>query len=238
VSLIPALIKLIPPQKEELSDVDKKTIEDWLWIIFDSVLIILGILSLFRHVFEHPELILLFRLLRVFRVFRVFELSHTLKEIEKKIISVIPTITTFLALIVLILYSYAIIGMYMYDFHKFESIDFSGIYSAMSGLFIMMTNGWSDCLMELRTHSIVPDLYSDIFIFSFFIFSVTVTLNVFLAVMSSQIQDNIIKNNKINKKERPLEDTNDYDRILSELTALNKKVDDLAEGNKNATKNE
>ena len=46
----------------------------------------------------------------------------------------------------------------------------------------------------------------------------------------------IVKNTKINKKERPLEDTNDYDRILRELTTLNKKVDDLASEIINTTK--
>jgi len=65
----------------------------------------------------------------------------------------------------------------------------------MTSLFVMMTNGWSDTLVELRSHHIVPDIYTDVFIISFFIFSVLVTLNVFLAVMTTQIQDKIEKDN-------------------------------------------
>jgi voltage-gated sodium channel len=167
-----------------------------MWLVFDGLLVVMGFIALFRHLVEHPQLILLLRLFRVFRIFRIFELNETLKDIEKKIISVVPTIATFLVLIFLILYAYAIVGMYMYDFEDdFNTIDFSGVYAAMTSLFVMMTNGWSDTLAELRSHHIVPDIYTDIYIISFFIFSVLVTLNVFLAVMTSQIQDKIDKNN-------------------------------------------
>jgi voltage-gated sodium channel len=193
---LPALKKYL--SKGDQSDLarEKALIEEWMWLVFDGLLVVMGFIALFRHLVEHPQLILLLRLFRVFRIFRIFELNETLKDIEKKIISVVPTIATFLVLIFLILYAYAIVGMYMYDFEDdFNTIDFSGVYAAMTSLFVMMTNGWSDTLAELRSHHIVPDIYTDIYIISFFIFSVLVTLNVFLAVMTSQIQDKIDKNN-------------------------------------------
>jgi voltage-gated sodium channel len=190
---LPALKNYVSKEKKSNLEKDRALIEEWMWLIFDGLLVLMGFIALFRHLVEHPQLILLLRLFRVFRIFRIFELNQTLKDIEKKIISVVPTIATFLVLIFLILYAYAIVGMYMYDFRKYETIDFSGIYAAMTSLFVMMTNGWSDTLIELRSHHIVPNIYSDIYIISFFIFSVLVTLNVFLAVMTSQIQDKLAK---------------------------------------------
>jgi voltage-gated sodium channel len=190
---VPSLKRYLNMNSQGNLHQEKELIEEWMWLIFDGLLVIMGFIALFRHLVEHPQLILLLRLFRVFRIFRIFELNQTLKDIEKKIISVVPTIATFLVLIFLILYAYAIVGMYMYDFKKYDTIDFTGVYAAMTSLFVMMTNGWADTLIDLRSHHVVPNIYSDIYIISFFIFSVLVTLNVFLAVMTSQIQDKLAK---------------------------------------------
>ena len=214
------------------TDAEKAIIEEWLWLIFDGLLVIMGFIALFRHLVEHPQLILLLRLFRVFRIFRIFELNQTLKDIEKKIISVVPTIATFLVLIFLILYAYAIVGMYMYDFQKYETIDFSGVYAAMTSLFVMMTNGWSDTLIELRSHHVVPNIYSDIYIISFFIFSVLVTLNVFLAVMTSQIQDKLaqeISENHEDLMEKDKQILRAENTQQKEIQALNTKLDAILE---------
>jgi hypothetical protein len=220
-------IYLSAKNKDDLGR-EKALIEEWMWIVFDGLLVIMGFIALFRHLVEHPQLILLLRLFRVFRIFRIFELNQTLKDIEKKIISVVPTIATFLVLIFLILYAYAIVGMYMYDFQKYDTIDFSGVYAAMTSLFVMMTNGWSDTLVELRSHHVVPNFYSDIYIISFFIFSVLVTLNVFLAVMTSQIQDKLVKD--IAEDHKELKDADDKIMKMerkqqSEIIELSEKLD-------------
>ena len=225
---IPALKKYLSKDVKGNLEREKALIEEWMWLIFDGLLVIMGFIALFRHLVEHPQLILLLRLFRVFRIFRIFELNQTLKDIEKKIISVVPTIATFLVLIFLILYAYAIVGMYMYDFKKYDTIDFSGVYAAMTSLFVMMTNGWADTLIDLRSHHVVPNIYSDIYIISFFIFSVLVTLNVFLAVMTSQIQDKLAKD--IADDRQALKDADG--QILqiektqqSEIAELNAKLD-------------
>jgi len=203
-------------------------IEESFWLIFDFTLVFLGYLSFLRHLFDHPELILLLRMFRVFRIFRVFELNDTLKEIEKKIFSVIPTIITFLALIFLIIYSYAIIGMYLYNFQTFESIDFSNLYAALTGLFTIMTNGWSSTLAELRMAENVSTLVSEIYIISFFIFSVLITLNIFLAVMTTQIQDKLGKKmDTLNEKEDDLMKT-DFKQD-EKIALLNAKLDQIIE---------
>jgi hypothetical protein len=229
---LPALKKYLSKGAQGDLERERALIEEWMWLAFDGLLVLMGFIALFRHLVEHPQLILLLRLFRVFRIFRIFELNQTLKDIEKKIISVVPTIATFLVLIFLILYAYAIVGMYMYDFQKYDTIDFSGVYAAMTSLFVMMTNGWSDTLVELRSHHIVPNIYSDIYIISFFIFSVLVTLNVFLAVMTSQIQDKLAKDIAEDHEELLEKDQ----QILSaentqqqQIAALNAKLDVILE---------
>jgi voltage-gated sodium channel len=229
---LPALKNYLSKEKKSNLEKDRALIEEWMWLIFDGLLVIMGFIALFRHLVEHPQLILLLRLFRVFRIFRIFELNQTLKDIEKKIISVVPTIATFLVLIFLILYAYAIVGMYMYDFRKYETIDFSGVYAAMTSLFVMMTNGWSDTLIELRSHHIVPNIYSDIYIISFFIFSVLVTLNVFLAVMTSQIQDKLAKeiaddHNELLEKDKQILSAEHSQQ--KEIQELNAKLDAILE---------
>ncbi len=229
---LPALKNYVSKEKKSNLEKDRALIEEWMWLIFDGLLVLMGFIALFRHLVEHPQLILLLRLFRVFRIFRIFELNQTLKDIEKKIISVVPTIATFLVLIFLILYAYAIVGMYMYDFRKYETIDFSGIYAAMTSLFVMMTNGWSDTLIELRSHHIVPNIYSDIYIISFFIFSVLVTLNVFLAVMTSQIQDKLAKeiaedHNELLEKDKQILSAEQSQQ--KEIQELNAKLDAILE---------
>lgn len=229
---MPALKNYLSKEQNSNLEEDKALIEEWMWLIFDGLLVIMGFIALFRHLVEHPQLILLLRLFRVFRIFRIFELNQTLKDIEKKIISVVPTIATFLVLIFLILYAYAIVGMYMYDFQKYETIDFSGVYAAMTSLFVMMTNGWSDTLIELRSHHVVPNIYSDIYIISFFIFSVLVTLNVFLAVMTSQIQDKLaqeISENHEDLMEKDKQILRAENTQQKEIQALNTKLDAILE---------
>ena len=237
--LIPSGLNKIRDQKnKDGKTLEKKTndqidhenivIEESFWLIFDLILVLLGYLSFLRHLFDHPELILLLRMFRVFRIFRVFELNDTLKDIEKKIFSVIPTIVTFLALIFLIIYSYAIIGMYLYNFHTFDSIDFSNLYAAITGLFTLMTNGWSGTLTELRTDDNVSTLVSEIYIISFFIFSVLITLNIFLAVMTSQIQDKLEKKmDSLNEKEDDILETDI--RQDEKIALLNTKLDQIIE---------
>lgn len=209
-----------------------ESIEEWSWLLFDFILVIFTYLSFFRHMVEHPQIVLLLRLFRVFRIFKLFELNNTLKKIEKKIISAIPTIITFLILINIILYTYAVIGMYMYQFRKFESIDFTSVYNAMTGLFTLMTNGWSDTLKELRQVENVPSIITDAYIISFFIFSVLITLNVFLAVMTSQIQERIRDDMEIIKKQEDAiqKEISELEiDALRENQILNKKLDQIIE---------
>jgi len=232
--LIPTILLKIGERNEQNTktneEIDRENmiIEESFWLIFDFMLVVLGYLSFLRHLFDHPELLLLLRMFRVFRIFRVFELNDTLKDIEKKIFSIIPTIITFLVLIFLIIYSYAIIGMYLYDFHSFESIDFSNLYNALTGMFTIMTNGWSSTLEELRMAENVSSIVSEIYIISFFVFSVLITLNIFVAVMTTQIQEKLQnKMDALNDKEEDIMKSDIQQDEKIEL--LNQKLDQIIE---------
>ena len=48
--------------KRPVSEEHSTIIEDWAWFMFDVILVLLAYLSLFRHLVEHPQLILLLRL--------------------------------------------------------------------------------------------------------------------------------------------------------------------------------
>ena len=205
---------------------DGELIEEWFWLIFDLLLVILGYLSFLRHYFDHPQTILILRMFRVFRILRVFEFNRALRRIERKIFSVIPTVVTFIVLIFLIIYVYAIIGMHLYDYQQFEYIDFTNLHTSISSMFDIMANGWTDALVELKTSESAPVYLTEIFIYSFFIFSVLITLNVFIAVMTSQIQEKIERELQLIKKKE--------DQIIQQETEssenqdmLNQKLDKI-----------
>jgi len=209
------------------------TFETWFWLIFDTVLVLASWIAFAKHFIRHPEIILILRMLRIFRIFRIFSISEYIKNIEKKIIAVIPTISIFLVLIFLLIYTYAILGMNLYEFHKFDSIDFSNLYQAMLNLFMLMTNGWSGVLTDLRSYHAINPIITDIYVISFFIFSVMITLNVFLAVMTSGIQDRINeeKEQKLKQKttaskqpEGPLTLEEKIDYMNEQLKRLNEQL--------------
>src|SRR5690606_8899201 len=73
---------------------------DGLWNIFDFALVLGSIASLVIQLFvnesSHIELFFVARLLRISRVLRLLEVHEEIKRIERKILSVLPTIASFL----------------------------------------------------------------------------------------------------------------------------------------------
>jgi voltage-gated sodium channel len=216
--------KIFYAKKEDIqaNPDDGEIIESWFWILFDLLLVILGYLSFLRHYMDHPQTILLLRMFRIFRILRVFEFSPALKSIERKIFSVVPTVITFFFLIGLIIYVYAIIGMYLYDFKTFDTIDFSDLHVTITGIFDMMANGWSDILKDLKTNAPhISHWVTEAYVISFFVFSVLVTLNVFIAVMTTQIQDKLLEEEKKHSESNELLSAK-LDTVLKELETLKK----------------
>jgi hypothetical protein len=202
-----------------------KAKEELFWLFFDGLILILSIVSLFEHFFTHPQIISTLRILRVFRVLRVFELNKSLKDLERKIFSVVPTVLIFAFLLCLMIYVYSIIGMHVYNYQKFQSLDFSNLYSAFTSLFVIITNGWAGTLNELKAGSPSLDpLITDLYVFSYFIFSVMITFNVFIAVMTSQIQDKLRED--IDQQYKILKRIEDSEtKIRASIDELDKKIE-------------
>lgn len=127
-------------------------------------------------------------------------------------------------------YTYAIIGMNLYDFKQFKSINFTNVYSAMMDLFMSMTNGWAGILKDLHTSDAVSPVISDIYITSFFIFSVMITLNVFLAVMTSGIQDRINEEKEDQHKTKgKTQRAKDHGNLDEKFKHINKQLQQIQE---------
>jgi hypothetical protein len=120
--------------------------------------------------------------------------------------------------------------MNLYEFHQFDTIDFSNLYQAMLNLFMLMTNGWSGVLTDLRSYDAINPIITDIYVISFFIFSVMITLNVFLAVMTSGIQDRINE-----EKEQKLKQNSTASDSPEEAITLEEKIDRMNEQLKTLT---
>lgn len=80
--------------------------EHGVWNWFDAIIVIFSASSIFSHIFEHPEFLVVSRLFRVLRIMRLLEISEDLKAVERKIISIIPTVFSFALLLGILLYIY------------------------------------------------------------------------------------------------------------------------------------
>jgi voltage-gated sodium channel len=131
------------------------------------------------------------RLFRVFRILRLLEVSQELKEVEMKIISIIPTVFSFALLLGVLMYIYAIIGVFLFGHQKFNNADFSNLENSFLTLFQCMTlEGWVDILYQASSSYNHSWLIKGYFI-SFIILTVIVSFNVFVAVLTSQVQEKI-----------------------------------------------
>jgi hypothetical protein len=187
------------------------------WYYFDICLLILGYLSFLKGFFTHPETIYVLRLFRVTRILRLFEISNKLKSIEKKIIHVIPSVITFGALLLLLIFVYALLGMSLFEKRNFEIVSFSNLYSSSKALFIFITSGLDYAevirIVEKDTPNL-PIFVVDFYFFSFFIVTSMITLNVFIAVMTNSVQEELIQDIK------NIDRSNDH-----QIKEMNQKID-------------
>ncbi len=165
--------------------------EHGFWNCFDFLITAFSVFSLVVHIFEHPEFLVVGRLFRVLRILRLLEISNELKDVERKIISIIPTVFSFALLLGILLYIYAIIGIYLFSHHKYENADFSSLGASFLSLFQVMTlEGWVDMMYQASEHYEHSWWIKGYFI-SFVILTVIVSFNVFVAVLTSQVQEKI-----------------------------------------------
>ena len=189
---------------------------DLFWYIFDLLIVLASFIAMASHFLNHPEAISILRLFRIFRIFRLFEISPKIKMIEKKIFAVIPTVLTFAFLLLIIILVYAILGMHIFRKQEFENISFANLYEAVRSLFIFVTNNDNSFIAEVREKCNLSEFIVDLYFISFYIISAMIMMNVFIAVMTNNIQDEL-------RKEIEELETKDEDQNI----ILNKKMDEL-----------
>ncbi len=166
-------------------------IEEGLWNWFDLTIVIISSISLLESFFEHPEFLMVSRLFRVLRIMRLLEVSKELKEVQMKIISIIPTVFCFALLLGVLIYIYAIVGVFLFGHQKFNNADFSNLENSFLTLFQCMTlEGWVDILHQASGYYHHSWFIRGYFI-SFIVLTVIVSFNVFVAVLTSQVQEKI-----------------------------------------------
>lgn len=207
----------------------------WNW--FDFIITAFSVFSLVVHVFEHPEFLVVGRLFRVLRILRLLEVSSELKEVERKIVSIIPTIFSFALLLGVLIYIYSIVGIYLFSHHRYENADFSSLGGAFLTLFTMMTlEGWVE-MMYQASSNFEGNWYWIVkgYFVSFIILTVIISFNVFVAVLTSQVQEKInIQKSKEEKdlffgiekdiKESRTELSNQLKNLLAEIESLKEEI--------------
>lgn len=214
--------------------------ESGFWNWFDFTIVTVSVISLFSHLFEHPEFLVVSRLFRVLRVMRLLEVSDDLKSVERKIVSIIPTIFSFGLLLGILLYIYSIIGIYLFSHHQYQHADFTNLSHAFLTLFQLMTlDGWSEMMYAASDNYNGSWLIKSYFV-SFVVLTAIVSFNVFVAVLTSQVHEKVILDQKssdkklsriegdISETEREVE--TGFKEVLEELRALRKEVEALKKG--------
>ncbi len=214
--------------------------EQGFWNWFDFTIVVVSVASLFSHVFEHPEFLVVSRLFRVLRVMRLLEISDELKAVERKIVSIIPTIFSFALLLGILLYIYSIIGVYLFSHHQYQHADFSSLGHAFLTLFQLMTlDGWSDMMYAASDNYNGSWLIKSYFV-SFVVLTAIISFNVFVAVLTSQVHEKFIEDQKkadkkLVKLEGEISETEQeveagFKELLIEIRSLRSEVRELKNG--------
>jgi voltage-gated sodium channel len=165
--------------------------EHGFWNYFDFTLIFLSILGLSAQLY-HPTFFEIGRMFRIFRIVRLLEISDHLKEVEQRIMSILPTVFSFMLLLLILNYIYAILGMYMYDSGKFATCDFSSVVDSLVTLFQVMTlDNWSDVMKDLAANTRFHPFIIQMYFITFVMLTSIIAFNVFIAVMTSQVADKV-----------------------------------------------
>jgi voltage-gated sodium channel len=199
--------------------------EHGVWNYFDFILILMSIIGVFGNLFVFPGFFQVGRLFRIFRIVRLLEISDHLKEVEKRIVSIVPTVFSFAVLLLILTYIYSIMGMFMFEKKVFESANFSTITDSFISLFQVMTlDNWSDVMKDLRANvQTFPPLVIEFYFISFVIFTAIIAFNVFIAVMTSQVQEKLEKD----IEEKITDDQSEQKELSSHLQAMVEEIRNL-----------
>lgn len=214
--------------------------EHGFWNWFDFTVTLASILVLiFSSWSSHPQFLVIARLFRVMRVMRLLEISHDLMAVERKIVSIIPTIFSFASLLGVLMFIYAVIGVFLFNHDKYGNADFSSLGGALLTLFQIMTlDDWSN-LMHMATQNFAFNWLAKGYFVSFVLLTAIISFNVFVAVLTSKVQEKEMEEQKLReKKEQELDQEltsmeynmhADTKQILSEIRNLKSEIQDLKE---------
>ncbi len=222
--------------KDGRTRTDIEFTEHGFWNYFDFILIAFSLSGLFAQLFLHPSFLQVGRLFRIFRIFRLLEISEHLKEVERRIMSIIPTVFSFAVLLLILNYIYAIMGMFMFDSRVFATCNFSTMVDSFVTLFQVMTlDNWSDVMVDIKTNTPGYHPYIIQFYFvSFVVFTSIIAFNVFIAVMTSQVQHKLEVDLEKKVAEVQLVDDSTHvqlkesmDEILTELRRVKDELNEI-----------
>ena len=82
--------------------------------------------------------------------------------------------------------------MHMFQKKEFETLSFANLYDSIKSLFIFITNDYSGFIIEVKEKcSHLSEFIIDLYFISFYVISSMIMLNVFVAVMTNNIQDEL-----------------------------------------------
>ncbi|KNE62201.1 hypothetical protein AMAG_07443 [Allomyces macrogynus ATCC 38327] len=164
------------------------------WNLFDFAIVITSIVVFLLPVVANaaisfnPKII---RLLRVFRAFRAMRSLRALRAISflkslqvivEALLASVPALSSIIALTALILYIFAVIGRVLYS--KVDPHHFGTLARSMFWMFSLTTqDSWSDIWRKNKAQA--PDIF--FFLFFFLVIETYVFLNLFVAVIVSNL---------------------------------------------------
>jgi voltage-gated sodium channel len=183
------------------------------WNVFDFIIVVITLIPL-----EDTALAPIARLLRVFRVLRLLTARPELKEIIDMLIGAIPAIVDIALLMFIIFYIYAVTGNFL--FAEAPSGLWTDFLVAMLTLFRILTfEDWTDVMYEAM------EIYSWAWVYfvSFVIIAAFVFLNLFVAVIISEME----KLHQKEEQENPNSMDHKIDALLEKVESLQDEIKEL-----------
>lgn len=153
------------------------------WNVFDLIIVAVSSLSLVLRFFPYTDFLYTARLLRATRVLRLLGMTKHLRSIEEHIAAMIPTVFSFILLLSILLYGYAVMGGCL--FAEVAGGGFSSFSDSFMTMFQVMTlDSWAQVMHAVGA---AHPFLAAVFFGSFISLTAIITLNVFIAVLTNEL---------------------------------------------------
>ncbi|MCY4562378.1 MAG: ion transporter [Flavobacteriaceae bacterium] len=232
ISKIPSI-----DQKIESSYLITAINDETRWLIFDGLILLASFVGTFLIILDYAEFIFIARLIRAFRIFRLFGLSTELKSIQKKIFWTFRTVSVFLFLLSIVIFVYSVIGVLIFDYQDLGMLNFSNLHHAFISLSVVLIDGLGEAYVLVSNFQGTSQWLSLLYLCSFALISIMIALNVFIAVLTNQVWDNVHKQSdtmlkKAIEKEIKESEKNLLSQVNSSQQIILKKLNELEKLNK------